>query len=236
MSWKSALCGQIRDDWAREIDIFETQLELRQQGRIDEKPFAETRLRRGVYGQRFDNGQRHDGVATRTLPFPERCFDAVLSQFGLMFFVERPAAIAEMLRVLKPGGRIAVAVWGALEDNGAYSVAVELLDRLAGRAAADALRAPFALGRPGPLRDLFEAAGVAGTEVVMRPGTARFPSVRVLMEAELRGWLPLLGVRLDEAVIDRILGEAESALAAYAGADGAVVFPLQALVVSGGRP
>ena len=70
----------------------------------------------------------------------------------------------------------------------------------------------------------------------MRPGTARFPSVRVLMEAELRGWLPLLGVRLDEAVIDRILGEAESALAAYAGADGAVVFPLQALVVSGGRP
>ena len=64
-----------------------------------------------------------------TLPFPERCFDAVLSQFGLMFFVERPAAIAEMLRVLKPGGRIAVAVWGALEDNGAYAVAVELLDR-----------------------------------------------------------------------------------------------------------
>lgn len=72
MSWTSALCGEIRDDWAREIDIFETQLELRQQGRIDEKLFAETRLRRGVYGQRYDNGQRHDGVATRTLPFPER--------------------------------------------------------------------------------------------------------------------------------------------------------------------
>jgi sulfite reductase (ferredoxin) len=56
--------------WAEEIDVFETQIHLRKQGKIEEKLFAETRLRRGVYGQRYDNGQRHDGVESRTLAFP----------------------------------------------------------------------------------------------------------------------------------------------------------------------
>src|SRR5690242_8724677 len=69
-SWKERLKGAIREDWAREIDIFETQIELRKMGKIDEKLFAETRLRRGVYGQRYDNGQRHDGLESRTLAFP----------------------------------------------------------------------------------------------------------------------------------------------------------------------
>lgn len=57
-------------DLAREIDIFETQIELRRQGKIDEKVFAETRLRRGVYGQRYDNGQRNDGVKIQKLKLP----------------------------------------------------------------------------------------------------------------------------------------------------------------------
>jgi sulfite reductase (ferredoxin) len=69
-SWKERLKGGIRDDWAREIDIFETQIELRKMSKIDEKLFAETRLRRGVYGQRYDNGQRHDGEKTQELNFP----------------------------------------------------------------------------------------------------------------------------------------------------------------------
>jgi len=70
-------------DWADEIDQFEAQLELRKQGRLDDKAFAETRLRRGVYGQRYDNGQRFDGFATRELPYadvptkgPETVWDA----------------------------------------------------------------------------------------------------------------------------------------------------------------
>lgn len=54
----------------REIEIYETQIQLKKQGKVDDKLFAETRLRRGVYGQRYDNGQRHDGIAQRTLEFP----------------------------------------------------------------------------------------------------------------------------------------------------------------------
>src|SRR6185503_20001455 len=69
-TWKEKLGGAIREDWAREIDIYETQIELRKKGKLDEKIFAETRLRRGVYGQRYDNGQRHDGEKTQALAFP----------------------------------------------------------------------------------------------------------------------------------------------------------------------
>ena len=70
-TWKDTLREQIPDDMANEIDIFEGQMELRRQDKLDQKVFAETRLRRGVYGQRYDNGQRHDGLETKPLGFPE---------------------------------------------------------------------------------------------------------------------------------------------------------------------
>src|ERR1700753_383548 len=68
-TWKEKLQGQVREDWARERDDFEAKIALRKQGKIDEKVFAETRLRRGAYGQRYDNGQRHDGTKTQRLSY-----------------------------------------------------------------------------------------------------------------------------------------------------------------------
>ncbi len=68
--WKMELAGKIREDLAREIDIFETQIALRKQNKVEERLFAETRLRRGVYGQRYDNGQRHDGKKVQNLTYP----------------------------------------------------------------------------------------------------------------------------------------------------------------------
>lgn len=70
ITWKEKLQRQIPEDLAQQIDVFESQMELRRQDKIDEKVFAETRLRRGAYGQRYDNGQRHDGQRSRTLVFP----------------------------------------------------------------------------------------------------------------------------------------------------------------------
>ena len=70
-TWKAHLEASIPADMAHEIDIFEGQMALMQQGKLDEKVFAETRLRRGVYGQRYDNAQRHDGRQNQILEFPE---------------------------------------------------------------------------------------------------------------------------------------------------------------------
>jgi sulfite reductase beta subunit-like hemoprotein/uncharacterized protein (UPF0332 family) len=69
-SWKEKLTGQMPEHLAREIDHFETEIALRKQGKLDEKLFAETRLRRGTYGQRYDNGQRSDGQKVQKLNFP----------------------------------------------------------------------------------------------------------------------------------------------------------------------
>lgn len=69
-SWKEKLAILMPPELAREIDIFETQIELRKQAKIDERVFAETRLRRGIYGQRYDNGQRHDGIRVQKLKLP----------------------------------------------------------------------------------------------------------------------------------------------------------------------
>lgn len=69
-TWKEQLAEQLPTAWADEIEIYETQLHLRKLGKIDEKLFAETRLRRGAYGQRYDNAQRFDGFQTQQYRYP----------------------------------------------------------------------------------------------------------------------------------------------------------------------
>ena len=174
----------------------------------------------------------HEGKA-ESLPFSDGSFDAVVSQFGLMFFMDRAQAIGEMLRVLTSRGRLAVAVWDSLENIPAYAVGAELFERIGGQQAAHALRAPFVLGDPNELRELFSDAGADWVEVTTHSGTALFPSIRVMVEADLRGWLPVMGVNLSEEQISQILNESETALAAYATSDGQVRFDISAHIVTG---
>jgi sulfite reductase (ferredoxin) len=69
-TWKEKLADKMDPQLAEEIDVFETQMVLRRQNKLDEKLFAETRLRRGCYGQRYDNGHRQDGTRSQQLSFP----------------------------------------------------------------------------------------------------------------------------------------------------------------------
>jgi ubiquinone/menaquinone biosynthesis C-methylase UbiE len=85
-----------------------------------------------------------DGIA-EDMPFDNDSFDAVVSQFGLMFFEDKCAAIKEMARVLRPGGQLVVAVWDSLENTPGYAIMVDLLQRLFGDKAANGLRAPYSL-------------------------------------------------------------------------------------------
>src|SRR5690349_8207990 len=68
--WREQKIDSPFPDLVREIEIYETEIELRKQGKLDEKLFAETRLRRGAYGQRYDNAQRFDGFQTQHLKYP----------------------------------------------------------------------------------------------------------------------------------------------------------------------
>lgn len=169
-----------------------------------------------------------------SMPFSDASFDAVVSQFGLMF-TDRDRAIREMLRVLKPNGRLIVAVWDTVENIPAYAAEIALLERLAGTRAADALRAPFVLGDRERLSDVFNNAGASAVTISTPKGVAQFPSIRVMVEADLRGWLPVMGVNLTEEEISRILAEAEHALAPYVTDDGRVRFDAPAHLITANK-
>ncbi len=106
-TWKSALEGQIPDTLDREIDLYEGQMSLRVEGKLDERLFAEARLRRGSYGQRYDNGFRNDGNGPRALAFeraeltkgPDTLFDA-----------------PGMQRIKNPYGKVTVAQMEVMAD------------------------------------------------------------------------------------------------------------------------
>ena len=170
-----------------------------------------------------------------SMPFDDASFDAVVSQFGLMF-MDADKALREMLRVLDPQGRLVVAVWDSVENIPAYAAEVALLQRLAGDRAADALRAPFALGDRDLLTEMFHKVGADSVKLDTIKGVARFPGIRAMVEADLRGWLPVMGVTLTEEQIARILDEAEDALDAFVTDDGRFTFEVPAhLVVVGPR-
>jgi SAM-dependent methyltransferase len=160
----------------------------------------------------LSHGLRWQQGSAEALPFADQSFDAVVSQFGLMFFPDPVAGLREMMRVLVPGGRLAVAVWGSLADTPAYAAEVSLVERLAGGEAGDALRAPFVLGDPKRMAELCAAAGIKEAQVAMRPGRGRFPSIRTMVEVDVRDWLQIVGVTLDEGLIERVLRESEIAL------------------------
>lgn len=176
-----------------------------------------------------------EGVA-ESLPFEDGFFDAVVSQFGLMFFSDRRRALVESLRVLAPGGTLAFAVWDSLDNIPAYAAEVALVQEIAGQKAADALRFPFALGNRNDLLGLFSDTGFESIKCNTSPGRAEFPDVRVMVEADLRGWLPIMGVVLSEAQITDILNEAVQALNQYVTPKGSVSFDCSAHIITGRKP
>jgi len=166
------------------------------------------------------------------LPFADAEFDAAVSQFGLMFFDDRVAALREMRRVVRSDGRVATAVWGSIDRSPGYAALADLLAGLFGEAAATALRAPFALGDPDLVADLMDEAGYASRRVEVHEGTARFPSIESWMFTEIRGWT--LADAIDDEQFEVLLGEARRELGRFARADGTVEFAIAA-IIAGGR-
>jgi ubiquinone/menaquinone biosynthesis C-methylase UbiE len=181
--------------------------------------------------------RRHDAPIewragrAESLPFPDAHVDAVVSQFGFMFFDDKPRALAEMLRVLRRGGRFTMAVFDAIDHSPGYCVLAELLHRRFGRAAADAIRAPFVSGDPEQLRTVCADAGFTEVEITRREGTVCFPSPRSLISTE-RACVWTLGGMLDDAQFDQLERDIDESFAPFRDPDGTTSFSMPALLVT----
>ncbi len=168
--------------------------------------------------------------SAEALDVDDETFDCVVSQFGMMFFQDRQESADEMFRVMKPGGSLAIAVWRSVEHNPAYADIISVLEEQVGTAAADASRLPFSLGDAGKVTAVLEGSGFTDITIEAKTEPARFPSSRQMVEAELRGWLPLFEIFLSENKIDEVLIESDKTLGKYAGPSGEAVFPTAAHV------
>ena len=156
------------------------------------------------------------------LPFDDGSFDAALCQFGLMFFEDQALALREMRRVIGRGGRAVVAVWDRVENSPGYAAMVDLIDRMFGNAAADALRAPFSLGDLGALNSLLQRAGWGEAAIKTRIGAASFASITEWVRMDVRGWT--LADMIDDDQYEALVRAANAELTRFANSDGTVTF------------
>lgn len=170
--------------------------------------------------------------SAEALDFGDAMFDCVVSQFGMMFFQDRQKAASEMFRVMKPGGRLAIAVWNSIENNPAYGDIIAVLDEQVSTAAGDALRLPYSLGDPDEVINVLAQGGFTGIKFETRTERAKFPNSRTMVEAELRGWLPLFDINLSEKMIADVLVKSDGKLSKYAALSDEAVFPTSAHIVT----
>ncbi|MBK7605738.1 MAG: methyltransferase domain-containing protein [Saprospiraceae bacterium] len=95
------------------------------------------------------------------LPFADNTFDAISCRLGFMFFPDMLLAAKEMVRVLKPGGKIATSVWNVLENNFWITAILETISRhMDLPAPLPGARGMFRCAKEGLISDLFLEAGL----------------------------------------------------------------------------
>jgi ubiquinone/menaquinone biosynthesis C-methylase UbiE len=101
------------------------------------------------------------------LPFPDARFDLVTSRCGVMFFSDLPRALAEMRRVLKSGGRIALLAWGPIEQP-YFQCTGKIIMRHTGAVLPQAAQQVFKFGEAGTLSAALTAAGFQNVKEELR--------------------------------------------------------------------
>ncbi len=202
---------------------------------IDPSPEMVAGARREAVRLGLKNTQ-FDVASAGRLPFPADTFDAVVSRLGAMFFPSPVDALREMLRVLKPGRKLALAVWHFAERNPFHFVLSRVMDRHVAPTppASDALDA-FRFAPPGKLRKALTEAGVmAPSERLLQfsiqaPGSVEdFWALRREMSDKIREKL----ASLPQEQLAEVHRQALDALGEYS-TDRGMSFPGEVLIVSG---
>jgi ubiquinone/menaquinone biosynthesis C-methylase UbiE len=170
------------------------------------------------------------------LPFPDMSFDSISCRMGLMFFPDMEVSIKEMVRVLKPGGRLSVSVWAGPEKN-------FWITAIMGTIAEHIELAPVSPGDPGMFRcaqdgliaDLFKKTGLQQVEQqevhsLLKTGTAEL-YWDIMNEA---AGPPVLALsKADPSIVEKIKGITISKVKARYPDDGEVMIDASSWVISG---
>jgi len=186
-------------------------------------------------------------LSAEWIDLPLASVDVVLCRWGYMLLADPAAALAETRRVLRPGGRVALAVWDSVRHNPWASLPMlELIERgltavpMSGAAAGETA-APgeagwqpgiFALGDPELVRELLSGAGFTGIVVDAIDVEQRYESIEEMWETALD-----INHTFHDAVLSRpepeiaeIRAGLATRLAPYTGADGTIALPGRTLV------
>ena len=174
-----------------------------------------------------------------SLPFPDNSFDVVVSRLGVMFFPDMQAAIGEMLRVTKPSGTLAFAVWHKSELNPFCYVVTNVVDQhVTPTAAAPDAPSAFRFAETGKLASVVRAAGATNVEEhvikfdIAAPISPReFWAMRSQTSDTLRQKL----TNLPEDEQSQVAREVERAIEEFFPAN-QMRFPAQMIIVKGRKP
>jgi SAM-dependent methyltransferase len=162
----------------------------------------------------------------QTHRFERACHDRVMSRFGVMFFDDPVGAFANLASALRPGGHLAFASWGALEENPWFVLPLEVGVPRLGPPESQPPRAPgpLALSEPDYIDEILTGAGYARVRID-RVDTYLPGARNTRAEAELMSLFGPLSRLLrergaDEATRIALVAELADRLTPYATADG----------------
>jgi len=170
------------------------------------------------------------------MPFSFGEFDIVLCHQGLQFFPDRHAALREMARVLTPGGRLALGVWGRAEESPHVGVICYVIGRYFGEDATSLFKRACSLSNRTDLKNLIRDAGFSGIRIKAGVKIARHPSLAELLPAYF-SIFPVAAeiLAMQETDRTRMFQEIATALAPYCENDGLAV-PTENYIVTAEKP
>ena len=168
------------------------------------------------------------------LPSDDDSFDAVVCQFGVMYFPDIALGYREAARVLKPGGEFIFNVWDSLDENDFSRAVYQAALSLDQENPPDFLKLPYAYHDVAKIRQQLEAAGFSEVDTVTLPKESRADSARDVALGLAAG-SPLAAQLADRGIANQALDIIEAALMREFG-DGEVSAPMQATVINAKLP
>lgn len=171
------------------------------------------------------------------LELPDASFDLVTCRFGLQIVTDPDAAIAEALRVLKPGGRFVATVWGPGERVPAIHVIIGPMLEFAEPDETGYLPTPYEMGGANELVEILLKAGFEGAKEERFTHDWEFKNEEAYFHGVLKG--TPIGHSLSEEekpVQDEVMRKTRQNLKAHTKTDGRIVLPAEGVVVSARKP